>query len=370
MFAPNPRPRNHSQSFTPTMPYRSSEYYIPPMPNQHPHVQNISSAATPRTYPPEHHRGELYSDSHFYGVSRKAYDDRHALSPPICYNQSYDRHHGGHPPELHLPSVPTYRSQFADRPSPLPPLKRPDISNMGENFNLPPSHSSYLPETDSHLSAHPARLIESDLWGSGSPTTSSSPQAHPTPSQSPSDPPKPRKTRREKPKIALAPDQPPTTQGKPRARVYVACIQWSVFSYLFQIKCQGLQLILAFLVEHEKSGVMVRSPSATTAAAVVQEITNARTILCPNVGAPIKHRVLASGWRGTRAVKPTAQGVAVEGIHQPRIRLLSRPRVLAAPPLPVPRYPNTPSLSRRRLDRANIHLTPRLPPISPQYPIT
>lgn len=32
--------------------------------------------------------------------------------------------------------------------------------------------------------------------------------------------------RREKPRIALAPDQPLTTQGKPRARVYLACVQW------------------------------------------------------------------------------------------------------------------------------------------------
>lgn len=38
----------------------------------------------------------------------------------------------------------------------------------------------------------------------------------------------PRKSRRAKPHIELAPDQPLTTQGKPRARVYVACIQWSV----------------------------------------------------------------------------------------------------------------------------------------------
>ncbi|KAL4267571.1 Zn(2)-C6 fungal-type domain-containing protein [Pleurotus pulmonarius] len=33
------------------------------------------------------------------------------------------------------------------------------------------------------------------------------------------------KKRRPKPKIQLAPDQPPTTQGKPRARVYLACLQ-------------------------------------------------------------------------------------------------------------------------------------------------
>lgn len=37
-----------------------------------------------------------------------------------------------------------------------------------------------------------------------------------------------RRTRREKPRIELAPDQPLTTQGKPRARVYVACLQWFV----------------------------------------------------------------------------------------------------------------------------------------------
>ncbi|KAF8073616.1 hypothetical protein FPV67DRAFT_1478620 [Lyophyllum atratum] len=44
-------------------------------------------------------------------------------------------------------------------------------------------------------------------------------------SSAPSAPPPKRKNRREKPRIDLAPDQPPTTQGKPRARVYVACVQ-------------------------------------------------------------------------------------------------------------------------------------------------
>jgi len=39
---------------------------------------------------------------------------------------------------------------------------------------------------------------------------------------------KSKKSRREKPRIDLAPDQPPTTQGKPRARVFVACLQWCV----------------------------------------------------------------------------------------------------------------------------------------------
>lgn len=34
------------------------------------------------------------------------------------------------------------------------------------------------------------------------------------------------KKSRERPRIELAPGQPPTTQGRQRARVYVACLQW------------------------------------------------------------------------------------------------------------------------------------------------
>ncbi|KAJ3808453.1 hypothetical protein F5876DRAFT_90017 [Lentinula aff. lateritia] len=48
-----------------------------------------------------------------------------------------------------------------------------------------------------------------------------------------------KKSRREKPKIALAPDQPPTTQGRPRARVYVACIQCRNR----KIRCDGVKPI-------------------------------------------------------------------------------------------------------------------------------
>ncbi|KAL4063290.1 hypothetical protein V8B97DRAFT_2026456 [Scleroderma yunnanense] len=44
-----------------------------------------------------------------------------------------------------------------------------------------------------------------------------------------------KKSRRTKPHIELAPDQPLTTQGKPRARVYVACIQCRTR----KIRCDG-----------------------------------------------------------------------------------------------------------------------------------
>lgn len=46
---------------------------------------------------------------------------------------------------------------------------------------------------------------------------------------------KPKKLRRMKPRIDLAPDQPLTTQGKPRARVYVACVQCRTR----KIRCDG-----------------------------------------------------------------------------------------------------------------------------------
>ncbi|KAJ3566110.1 hypothetical protein NP233_g7198 [Leucocoprinus birnbaumii] len=47
------------------------------------------------------------------------------------------------------------------------------------------------------------------------------------------------KKRRERPRIELAPDQPPTTQGKPRARVYVACLQCRTR----KIRCDGAKPI-------------------------------------------------------------------------------------------------------------------------------
>ncbi|KAF8887164.1 hypothetical protein BD779DRAFT_1528462 [Infundibulicybe gibba] len=65
----------------------------------------------------------------------------------------------------------------------------------------------------------PEQSIDSEIW---SPTSKdSSPPA--------------RKVRRDKPRIELAPDQPPTTQGKPRTRVYVACLQCRTR----KIRCDG-----------------------------------------------------------------------------------------------------------------------------------
>ncbi len=90
-----------------------------------------------------------------------------------------------------------------------------DTSDAG----LQPMAYPYLPLPPSSLTDASG---DSDNWTTPLPET-------------PTEPVKPaRKSRRTKEKIALAPDQPPTTQGKPRARVYVACAQWSVPAVVFQ----------------------------------------------------------------------------------------------------------------------------------------
>lgn len=76
-------------------------------------------------------------------------------------------------------------------------------------------HHTYAPEPRSAMTGPSSEhSVDSDSWQDG---------VQDTPQQ---EAPKPKKSRREKPRIELAPDQPPTTQGKPRARVYVACQQW------------------------------------------------------------------------------------------------------------------------------------------------
>src|SRR6266851_4755617 len=78
------------------------------------------------------------------------------------------------------------------------------------------------PYADTATTPSPPSLIASPD-GPDTPSTRPLPDS-PDLGHSPSN--EPRKVRREKPRIELAPDQPPTTQGRPRARVFVACLQW------------------------------------------------------------------------------------------------------------------------------------------------
>ncbi|KAL0069865.1 hypothetical protein AAF712_003135 [Marasmius tenuissimus] len=69
----------------------------------------------------------------------------------------------------------------------------------------------------------------------------------------------PRRKSRQKPKIELAPDQPTTTQGKLRKRVYVACLQWYV-----AIESLVNLFLSQFPVVRVKYDVMVPNQSVTT----------------------------------------------------------------------------------------------------------
>ena len=150
-------------------------------------------------------------------------------------SQPYDQH------DVTFKSLP-----FGDTHRPLPQIITENINNFAVDVSV---------------------LVESDLgYETHSTATSSSYGSFSKEEQNPVGPqtlsgPRPRRNRREKARIELAPDQPPTTQGKPRARVYVACVQWYVNSYLVCLPPIDYlaQVVLA------KSAAMARSQPATVA---------------------------------------------------------------------------------------------------------
>lgn len=102
----------------------------------------------------------------------------------------------------------------------------------GDHKNADSAQTSYnLPYQDASTvtTPSPPSLISSTdgpevAWSSS--LLSDSPHVGLPSSNSTSNQPQPRKSRKEKLRIELAPNQPPTTQGRPRARVFVACLQW------------------------------------------------------------------------------------------------------------------------------------------------
>jgi hypothetical protein len=100
--------------------------------------------------------------------------------------------------------------------SPLSQFKRADLFSLPDS-SMPPS-AVYSPEPRSATSSENSPPGSAEAWTPSSKGPSVEPQRRGRP-------------RREKPHIELAPDQPPTTQGKARSRVYVACVQWCVPSH-------------------------------------------------------------------------------------------------------------------------------------------
>jgi hypothetical protein len=100
----------------------------------------------------------------------------------------------------------------------------------GDHKNADSAQTSYnLPDQDTSTTPSPPSLITSTdgaevAWPSS--LLPDSPHIALPSSNSTSNQPQPRRSRKEKFRIELAPNQPPTSQGRPRARVFVACVQW------------------------------------------------------------------------------------------------------------------------------------------------
>lgn len=213
MFALGSNSRQRSQSPS-NLHYRQQDYYIPsPLP-PYPLLHQDSN---PRQFTGEHSRPDLYS--HPTELSPHldiglGYDHRESLSPNAAFNQSYDRR--ASTSEFHAPThIPYHNHQQPNSGTGPADLKRIQTLNVLDNISLTPYHQSFPPEQHSApIGSTSEHSGDSEFWLGGAPL--------PSPENS-----KPRKPRL-KPRIELAPDQPPTTQGKPRARVYVACLQWFV----------------------------------------------------------------------------------------------------------------------------------------------
>ena len=130
----------------------------------------------------------------------------------------------------------------------------------------------YASSEDSRLGGYPSRSYEHALSEDSHSSTSRSPPAQqetlPAIRENEQQPNKTSGKRREKPRIELAPDQPLTTQGKPRARVYVACIQWSAAFFDFACVFDFSDALLSLAAGREKYAATARSPCATIAVAV------------------------------------------------------------------------------------------------------
>jgi hypothetical protein len=111
--------------------------------------------------------------------------------------------HGGEPPML------SQLGMSNDDPG--------DSDSVQNGFN-------FMPYPDTSTTASPPSLVAStDGPGSSSPhfllPDTPDVESHQA-----------RKLRKDKLRIELSPDQPTTTQGRPRARVFVACLQWCASS--------------------------------------------------------------------------------------------------------------------------------------------
>ncbi|KAF7365037.1 Zn(2)-C6 fungal-type domain-containing protein [Mycena venus] len=192
----------------PNLTYINLACLLPPLP---PTMFSLRSRDDPQD--PYMHRSSL---THLPDESHRMYAHSHGIPRSNQYNgsPSADDLAGHYGQRRYASGSPATR--FQDHldysiPQGLPAMSA-GMSRIDTQFTRRDAPLS----SNQPLSASSVDLADSEAW-------------------SPTQPAKPRKPRREKPRIELAPDQPPTTQGKPRARVYVACLQCRTR----KIRCDG-----------------------------------------------------------------------------------------------------------------------------------
>ena len=159
-----------------------------------------------------------------YSTARSAsFDATHGRpdQPAASSSLSGMFHHAEHDPQQH----------YSRQPHPADSFSHPHAAAHQRDHVW--SYSQPVPD------GPPARLGHSSL-DVGTSRDYPGPLSHAPPAAGPSHvhhaapsapppsarPPGSSRSRRDKPRLELAPDQPLTTQGKPRVRVYVACVQW------------------------------------------------------------------------------------------------------------------------------------------------
>ncbi|PPQ77466.1 hypothetical protein CVT25_011336 [Psilocybe cyanescens] len=238
------RQRTQDQPFSPSEPYRQQEYYISN--NMPDHILAPPPENSPRQYAGDHSRADLYqpTNEHHFSNARQSnnvgfeYSTRRESHSPVSapYIQSYDRR-ASSSSDLHMPPGHSYPEHHYAADSSLPRLpntgssKRNSGQSMLDTYSHAGSHSNFAHEPSSAITGPASEHSgESEFWPN---IASAAFQSEP----------KTKKARREKPRIELAPDQPPTTQGKPRARVYVACLQWRVMFKILSTACLTVFLL-------------------------------------------------------------------------------------------------------------------------------
>ena len=204
-------------------------------------VQSIpdyrSNPAIASSYPSSSsHSHVLYQPSHnHHQLSHDVESHSHWSRLPYAFESTVDPSpERGHmqrfsPSHQHPHGAYHHASETRTAVSSFVPIGSPFSAAAPLEHNLISPNANYIPRQRSTIES-PSPSYPSQVPQSCTPSGHAQTQVHRQTSveDEPLATSRPKKSRRAKPHIELAPDQPLTTQGKPRARVYVACVQWSV----------------------------------------------------------------------------------------------------------------------------------------------